>query len=230
MTGLRPPALGPRLATLAGWVRPNAILADVGTDHARLPVHLLLTGRVKGAIASDIGAGPLERARETLDHYGIQEIPLLQCDGLSHPQFASATDIVIAGMGGELIASILAGAPSLHTPDRHWLLKPMSRDAHLRTYLSRAGFALLRERAVQDGKHVYTIIEAVFAGVEGPSDAVFREIGLIRSQNGEAEARFIEERLNALERKRKGLESTALPAEDPQAIKRLIEAIKEADR
>ena len=51
--------LTPRLQLLADWVRPGSRLADVGTDHAYLPVWLRLHGRVVSAIACDLREGPL---------------------------------------------------------------------------------------------------------------------------------------------------------------------------
>ena len=64
--------LTPRLQLLADWVPQGARLADVGTDHAYLPVWLSLHGRVSCAIASDLRKGPLERARQTGSTYGAE--------------------------------------------------------------------------------------------------------------------------------------------------------------
>ena len=63
--------LTPRLRQIAAWVRQGAHLADVGTDHAYLPVWLTLQGRVASAIASDLRRGPLDRAQETGRRYGV---------------------------------------------------------------------------------------------------------------------------------------------------------------
>ena len=109
--------LSPRLALIAGWVPPGAKLADVGTDHAYLPVWLTLHGRVVSAIASDLRKGPLERARATGRTYGAEGIDFRLGDGLAFIRPDEADTIVIAGMGGENIAQILAGAP--WTADEH---------------------------------------------------------------------------------------------------------------
>ncbi len=225
----RMPVLSPRLRAIADWVRPDAVLADIGTDHALLPVLLRLSGKVRQALASDIGAGPLGRAAETVAQYGAEGITLIRCDGLQHPAFAAATDLVIAGMGGELIAAILAAAPALHTPERRWLLQPMSRDPQLRAYLCRAGFVLDRERVIQEGRHLYPLLAAYWDGRPRRCEAVFGEIGLLRSRQGAAEAAWIAARLRALEEKRRGLERASNPVENPGAVQRLIEAIREAD-
>ena len=76
--------LTPRLGLLASWVRPGAKLADVGTDHAYLPVWLMLHGGVSSAIASDLRSGPLQRARENAQAWGVADrLDLRLCDGLS---------------------------------------------------------------------------------------------------------------------------------------------------
>ena len=55
--------LPPRLRLIAGWVPEGAYLADVGTDHGYLPTWLRLQGKIRGAVASDLRPGPLERAK-----------------------------------------------------------------------------------------------------------------------------------------------------------------------
>ena len=104
--------LTPRLRQIAAWVRQGAHLADVGTDHAYLPVWLTLQGRVASAIASDLRRGPLDRAQETGRRYGVGDrITFRLGNGLAAVAPEECDTIVIAGMGGENIAQILAGAP-----------------------------------------------------------------------------------------------------------------------
>ena len=122
--------LPPRLQKLADWVPEGAQLADVGTDHAYLPVWLTLHGRVTSAIASDLRKGPLDRARETGRTWGVEDrLDFRLGNGLAGICPNEADTIVIAGMGGENIAAILAAAP--WTADgRHRLwLKTVMRSA-----------------------------------------------------------------------------------------------------
>ena len=101
--------LTPRLRQIAAWVRQGAHLADVGTDHAYLPVWLTLQGRVASAIASDLRRGPLDRAQETGRRYGVGDrITFRLGNGLAAVAPEECDTIVIAGMGGENIAQILA--------------------------------------------------------------------------------------------------------------------------
>ena len=107
--------LSTRLAFLAGWVPQGARLADIGTDHAYLPVWLDTHGRVSAAIAADLRPGPLQRARETGKLYGARHVDYRLCDGLAAISAEECDTIVIAGMGGENIAGmeVTAGEMSL---------------------------------------------------------------------------------------------------------------------
>ena len=103
--------LTPRLKTIADLVCDGARLADIGTDHAYLPVWLLLNDRLKSAIAADIRPGPLDRARATAEEYDCTDrMRFVLCDGLSGLNRKDADTIVIAGMGGETIAAIMQAA------------------------------------------------------------------------------------------------------------------------
>lgn len=152
--------LSPRLRLLAGWVRPGAHIADVGTDHAYLPVWLTLRGRVASAIASDLREGPLERARETGRTWGTAGIDFRLCDGLSGIRPEEADTIVIAGMGGENIAAILAAAPWTADGAHTLLLQPQTRAEDLRRFLSEHGCRIIREALVRDRGILYPCIEA----------------------------------------------------------------------
>ncbi len=153
--------LSPRLEQLAGWVRSGAKLADVGTDHAYLPVWLTLHGRVASAIASDLRKGPLDRARKTGKTYGVAErIDLRMCDGLTGIRPDEADTIVIAGMGGENIAQILLHAPWTADGRHTLLLQPQSRAETLRGFLAGNGYAIRREALVRDRGILYPVIEA----------------------------------------------------------------------
>lgn len=152
--------LSPRLRLLAGWVRPGARIADVGTDHAYLPVWLTLQDRVASAIASDLREGPLARARETGRTWGAAGIDFRLCHGLSGIRPEEADTIVIAGMGGENIAAILAGAPWTADGAHTLLLQPQTRSEDLRRFLSEHGYRIVREALVRDRGILYPCIEA----------------------------------------------------------------------
>ena len=152
-------ALSPRLRALANHVRPGARLADVGTDHARLPVWLIRQGVISSAIATDIRTGPLERARATAERFSVTDaISFRLCDGLTAVGAEEVDTIVMAGMGGETILQILEAAPWLLRGDYTLLLQPMSSLPDLRKWLCQHDFSIEQEQIVREGNLLYIIM------------------------------------------------------------------------
>lgn len=159
--------LPPRLAAIAALVPNGARLADVGTDHALLPIRLLLDGKIRSAVATDIRPGPLSRAKENAYAAGVQNLYCILCDGLTGVSPADADTAVIAGMGGENIAGILRAAPWA-CRDALLILQPMSRPEELRAALPSLSLSICAERLVRDAGRLYSIL-ALRAGI---SDAL----------------------------------------------------------
>lgn len=155
--------LTPRLRAVADLVPAGAALADIGTDHAYLPVWLLLEGKISRAIAADLREGPLERARLTAKEYNRREnIAFRLCDGLSGIGPQEADTIVIAGMGGETIAAILEAAPWTKDPAYTLILQPMSAQNDLRRWLWQHGYGIREERLAREGDRLYNILLASY--------------------------------------------------------------------
>ena len=153
--------LTPRLRAVASLVPQGMRLADIGTDHAYLPVWLLLQGRIPFALACDLRKGPLERARTTAEFYGqAKHMDFRLCDGLSAVTPDEVDAVVIAGMGGETISDILAAAPWVREAAPTLILQPMSTQPELRRWLWRNGFEISREINILEGKTLYTIMTA----------------------------------------------------------------------
>ena len=150
--------LSPRLAAIAALVPQGARLADVGTDHAYLPVRLLLDGGIASVVATDVNEGPLQRGRETAERYGMGTILFRRCDGLADIRADEVDTVVIAGMGGDLIARILAAAP--WTKQAHLILQPMTAQEDLRRWLLENGYRIAKETLAQEGKKLYVILSA----------------------------------------------------------------------
>ena len=160
MTKKRKLELSPRLQLLADWVPDGARIADVGTDHAFLPVWLMLNGKVSSAIASDLREGPLARGAETAEEYGLADhIEMRLCSGLAGIDPTEVDVVIIAGMGGENIAQILAAAPWTSDGKHTVLLQPMSKMDLLRHFLSDNGYEITREQLVRDRGTVYPVME-----------------------------------------------------------------------
>ncbi len=150
--------LTPRLATVAAQVAPGSRFADIGTDHAYLPVRLLLDGVIPSAIAADLREGPLARARETAERFGVTDkVSFRLCDGLTGLAPGEADTVAIAGMGGETIAAILAAAPWTKE-GVHLLLQPMTSFPDLRRWLMENGYTIHGETVAREGGRYYTVL------------------------------------------------------------------------
>ncbi len=169
------PKLDARLSTAAQFVRPGAVFADVGTDHAYLPIALLQKNRISRAVAADIAKAPLESARTHLDFCAKEDptlydrIDLVLTDGLLGLETyrPAITDIAVCGMGGELIARILGEAPFIFDENIRLILQPMTMQPYLRTWLWGACFAIDAERLCKtpNGK-LYSVICCHYTGSE----------------------------------------------------------------
>ena len=159
------PKLSKRLRCAADFVRAGAYIADVGTDHAYLPIVLLSEGRICGGVVSDINEGPIERAKANIRENGCSELLVAKrCDGLSDLRDDHPEDIFILGMGGELIARILGDAPWVKHPSIRLILQPMTHPELLRAFLFKEGFSIVDEVLVEDDK-IYQVICAEYSGM-----------------------------------------------------------------
>ena len=155
-----------RLNAAFDLVREGRIVADIGTDHAYLPIALVSSGKCKKAFASDIGKGPLERALQNILEAGLEGvIETVLTDGVAYFD-GIADEVVIAGMGGELIYRIISDAPFLKNQDVHMVLQPMTKVAFLRQALAGDGFRIDRERLVKEDGKIYTVLSVNFDGVK----------------------------------------------------------------
>jgi len=153
-----------RLTAAADFVRPGAVFADIGTDHAYLPVFLAEKGVIKRAVAADINRGPIERAAANIAASGYSDIiKTKQTDGLVGLDGEGLTDIAICGMGGELIAKIIERAEFTRNTSVRLILQPMTKAEVLRDFLLDNGFSIIGEALAKEDK-VYQIISAEYTG------------------------------------------------------------------
>ena len=145
-----------RLLCAASMVRAGGVLADIGTDHAHLPVWLIQNGICQKAIAADIGEGPAASARRTVQEAGLSEcIEVRVGDGLSVLSPEEATEIVIAGMGGETVISILEACP--WTRNKKLIIQPQSKLLELRSWMNGHGFIIVDAELVYDTGRIYLV-------------------------------------------------------------------------
>lgn len=161
-------SLDNRLKTAFELCRTGVIAADVGTDHARLAAKLALEKSIK-VYASDIKDGPLRAAKRTLDELNVKNVELVKSDGLEKIPYAD--DVIICGMGGELIARIVEECRFTNENTR-FILQPMTKADFLRKHLYGAGFELLEERTAEDSEKIYTVMLWKFSGVSREIDGI----------------------------------------------------------
>ena len=152
--------LSKRLQTIADFVKKGAVVADIGTDHAHIPIYLIKNNIISKAYACDINKGPLEKAKENIENFGVSEnIVLRLSNGLDKMSNKEADTIIIAGMGGELIIDILERGKSFFNKKNTFILSPHTKTDEVRDYLLRKGFEILKEDMCIDEGKFYTVME-----------------------------------------------------------------------
>ncbi len=150
----------PRLKMVADLVPQCSLVADIGTDHGYLPIYLVNKGICESAIAADVNKGPLEAAKKNIALTRVKDkIETVLSDGLKNVEKADC--VTIAGMGGELIASILEHRKEGMTK---FVLQPQRAMGHLRKYLAREGFEIKKESLAQEGDKMYCAFYAEYTG------------------------------------------------------------------
>lgn len=151
--------LSKRLHSVASLVRDGARVCDVGCDHGYIPVYLVEQGICPSAIASDINDGPLASCRGLVHSVHLDDsITCVLSNGLDDINGDDVDDIIIAGMGGELIADILSRCD--YATDKHIILNPMTHPEVARRWLFDNGFEIVNDIIVPDSKHHYSIFDA----------------------------------------------------------------------
>ena len=160
--------LSKRLSAIGEMVTEGNRLVDVGCDHGYLPVYLVMNHRIPGAIAADVGKGPLERAREHICRYHMQNyIETRLCDGLSGISVGEGDTLVIAGMGGPLMERILTDGQSVRDSFSEMILQPQSDIPHFRRFIQSQGFQIVEEKMVEEEGKFYPMMRVVRTCPEG---------------------------------------------------------------
>ncbi|MBS7298021.1 MAG: SAM-dependent methyltransferase [Eubacteriales bacterium] len=136
-------------------------VADIGTDHAYIPVQLALCGKAERIIATDYNKGPLHSAECNVKANGCEDkIELRLGSGLLPLSEGECDTVIIAGMGGELIRTILEEGEVVAKSAEMLLLQPMNSQDLLRSFLSDSGYEIVSEDITTEGFKVYNLIIA----------------------------------------------------------------------
>ena len=188
-----------RLYTIQTLIPKGVRVADIGTDHGHLPISLIRSGISERVIACDIREKPLDNARKNIEKTGTVGVELRLGDGLSPVLPFEVDYIVIAGMGGEVISGILDSAKWTRDEKYTLLLQPMTSADALRRWLSENSFRISEEKAVLDGGKLYTVIKAVFSGMDEPKNEAFYRIGKLDKSEPVA-ALYIEKQISIIKK------------------------------
>ncbi|MCH5461342.1 tRNA (adenine-N(1))-methyltransferase [Lactobacillus sp. LC28-10] len=154
--------LSNRLQTVADFVQPGARLADIGSDHAYLPVHLAKQGTIRAAIAGEVVKGPYHNALTEIENEQLTAVITARlADGLAAIQPEDKIDTVtIAGMGGTLITKILEDGKAHLTHKERLILQPNVGEDNVRRWLQDNRYQIVAERILAEDGHIYEIIVA----------------------------------------------------------------------
>ena len=151
--------LSKRLGMIASFVPGGSRVADIGTDHGYIPIHLVQEGIAKSAIAMDVREGPLLRAQTHIKEAGLTDLVEVRLsDGLLKLEKNQADCVVIAGMGGELIIHILEEGRHLWDSISYWVLSPHSELYKVRKFLAEHEFSIGRETMIKEDGKYYSVM------------------------------------------------------------------------
>ncbi|WP_261127614.1 tRNA (adenine(22)-N(1))-methyltransferase [Streptococcus mitis] len=221
-----------RLELVASFVPQGAILLDVGSDHAYLPIELVERGKIESAIAGEVVEGPYQSAVKNVEAHGLKEkIQVRLANGLAAFEEADQVSVItIAGMGGRLIARILEeGLDKLANVER-LILQPNNREDDLRIWLQDNDFQIVAESILEEAGKFYEILVVEVGQMKlSASDVRFgpflsKEVSPVFVQKWQKEAAKLEFALGQIPDK--NLEERQVLVDKIQAIKEVLHVSK----
>ena len=188
----------------------NRLFADIGSDHAFLPIEVLKRGIAEKAIAADVNRLPLEKGRANAEEAGV-EMDFILSDGFDGLEGLHITSAAVCGMGGELIAKMILR--SQVAKKCNLVLQPMSAQEELRKSLWDNGFNILSESFVLEGGKPYTLMNVVFDGIK--RDYTYNQLFLGKEMSSSPEfAEYCRKIKAAAEKRRLGFVAKDLPTDE----------------
>lgn len=152
--------LSERLKKVANFVEDQAIIADIGSDHAYLPAYLVKNGKIQRAIAGEVVKGPYESAVKNVQKEGLnQEIDVRLANGLQAIEEDDLVDTVtIAGMGGTLISTILENGNDRLSTVQRLITQPNIHAIAIRRWAVQNGWKIIDEAILKEDDKIYEIV------------------------------------------------------------------------
>ncbi len=223
--------LTPRLQCVADCLKECNLLADIGTDHAYIPIYAVQKGIAQKAIASDVVKGPLKIAADNILSYNLEN-KIITCLANGLESAINADVIVIAGMGGKLICNILEDNLGIAKKADYLIIQPMTCSYELRKFLHCNNFKILDEKLAKEEEKIYNIM-IVTPGSEEYKDEFHYHIGIKLFENNEQLlGEYIKLRANVLKKQISGMNKSgnAKIRQQSKLLTKLYERfLKEAD-
>ena len=221
-----------RLEMVAFFVPQGAVILDVGSDHAYLPIELVERGQIETAIAGEVVEGPYQSAVKNVEAHGLKEkIQVRLANGLAAFEEEDQVSVItIAGMGGRLIATILEEGLEKLSNIQRLILQPNNREDDLRIWLQDNDFQIVAESILEEAGKFYEILVVEAGQMKlSASDLRFgpflsKEISPVFVQKWQKEATKLEFALSQIPEK--NLEERQVLAHKIQAIKEVLHVSK----
>lgn len=217
-------SLPPRLQTVASLVRKGSFVADIGTDHAYLPIWLAENNMISGAVATDIAIGPLDRASRNIKSSNLPcKVSTALTPGLLGIEKYAPDDICICGMGAETIIQILEASEYVNDLNVRLILQPMTKAELLRGWLCDNGFLIVDEKLCYDRDKLYQIIVAQFNGEKSSITEYTALVGTDAMKSSEHYNLHLQNILKMQNKKIEGLKVSGADTAELEVLIRKIE-------
>lgn len=186
-----------RLMKIAKMVDHCSSIADIGTDHAFIPIYLIKNGICSNVIASDINQGPINKAKNNILFENLEnKISCIKSEGLKHLSPFEIDGVIIAGMGGNLTRDIIEESLEVYKSLKFAILNPAQNVEIVREYIYKSGFEIIDEDLCIDENIFYEIIKVRYANHPKEIDSIYYEVSqLLLDKNHPLIGAFIERKL-----------------------------------
>lgn len=220
------PKLSERLQAIADMVPYGSTVADIGTDHAYIPVYLTNKGISKFAYASDVKKGPLLRAKATIREFCAENIVETRMgNGLESIKCGEVDTVIIAGMGGILISNILDNSKDVLSEVKTLILQPMTAVYELRKYLYENDYTVSDEILVKEENKLYTVIKATHGKDDVQSELQLHIGKKLIENNDKLLPELFNKYINKLTKQINGLSSAEITEERSLKLKSCIDLL-----